>query len=277
LSVDNISLSGVNSNCLLAFDSIEVQSINISDYSNYSTTHFLNIKSSSTKSSSVSILSSSLGKTLFSNFNFKSFEKIIVANSIFTEITAAGVIWFEPTQIFSIDSSKKGENGVLRELFRQLKFAMEKQGDYIQALSFKSFEYEAFHKEIKLKSYREAWQDKFTLFFGSINKHGINWFIPVIVIACLTFVSSSLITLSYFNQLHDDFSLYGIKNLLNILNLNFHHYFFQFGNPAFQLEKIYDCSAYQITVSMNLLSFFHRIFLSVLIYQTIISFRKYSK
>lgn len=276
-SVQNVLLKGLNSNSIIVFDNIKTQNLEVSGYSNYSTTRFLNITASTKHDSKLTILNSHLGETLFSNFDFKSFEKSIIANSLFTEITAANVTWFEPKQIFNNDSSKKAENNVLRELFRQLKFAMEKQGDYVQSIVFKRYEYKSFHKETRKKAIWKALNDNLTLWFGSVNRHGTNWAVPLTVMAVLTFISSTLITLSYFNLFHPDLSLYGIKNLLSIINLNIHHYFFQFFDPTFKLEEIYGCSSYEITVSMNLLSFCHRVFLSIFIYQTIVAFRKYSK
>lgn len=274
-SIQDIILTGLNSSSVIVFDTIKTQNLLVSGYSNYSTTHFLNISSSTKHNSEITIINSHLGKTLFSNFNFKSFEKMIIDNSIFTEITAANVMWFEPTQIFSADSSKKGEHRILRELFRQLKFAMEKQGDYIQALSFKSFEYQAFHKEIKPRSCKEAGQEKITLFFGSINKHGTSWGLPLVAALVSTFLFTSLITLSVRNLFHFELSTVGFINMIRISLLDSWAYYFQLLNPAFQLDKIYQDQV--INTPASGFAILHRILLSILIYQIISSFRKYSK
>lgn len=291
--LNSLSLTGMNSTCVISFYSLLVKTVLIDNYSNFSTTQFFNISSPSTTDSRIEITKSYLGKTHFSDFNFKSYKKISIAHSVLTEITSTNVEWFEPNQVslfqqqftFS-DSTLKGKkinktfgikaNQALRELYRQLKFAQEKQGNTMQALIFKRYEYEAFQEEIKYTSFKSSYQDRITLFLASINKHGTNWLRPIIIIIIWTISLSFLITASISGQLHFCFSLNGLSNLIEI-GSNSLNYFFQLLSPAFTLDRVYTSSSFKISSVTYALALLHRIILSVLIYQTIVAFRKYSK
>lgn len=146
----------------------------------------------------------------------------------------------------------------LREIFRQLKFAMEKQGDRVQALEFKKYEMVAFRKELKSSKFFLHW-DRIIMFFNRSNSYGQNWYKPVV-----------------FTLLSNLIFYFFITNSLDInWKTNFSGYW-RLLNPAHYQDKIFD-SVSNFNCSASFWDLVQRIFVSYFIFQTVSAFRKYIK
>lgn len=113
---------------------------------------------------------SNFGKAQFFQVDFRSFERIVFGNTILTEIATSNVKWFEPAQLADGTIStaqsklkttiKKKDYTVVklaresirelnsrREIYRQLKYAAQKQGDIPLSHEFQRQEME-YYKEV---------------------------------------------------------------------------------------------------------------------------------
>jgi hypothetical protein len=282
-NVNNLSLQGINSNCIISFELILVKSLKLLNYSNFSTTQFFGVEADGKKDSKLEIIDSFLGKTHFSTINFKTFYKIDIDRSILTEITATYVSWFNKEQIessrlkISYYSAQKigyeiAKNELNQEIFRQLKFAMEKQGDRIQYLKFRELEIESYRQVIKRKN-NKLNQDRLILWLGLTNQHGQDWFRPVWMACISLFLFTLLIIISQSDQLKWTVSLdfVSIKNTL-IIYCNNLFIFWHLLNPTHNIDVLGKIKGW--TLFWDFLS---RLFLAFFIYQTISAFRKFSK
>jgi hypothetical protein len=265
--LNNMLLTGINSNCIFTLGTIKIDDLKILNYSNFSTTQFLNISPLS-KHSVLKIENSYMGKTHFSNFNFKEFLKISIYNSNVTEITSTNVKWFYNNQVKDLTDEVK------RELFRQIKIAMDKQGDRISYLKFHSYEVEA-HRRYLNKNNLQI-QDRIILWLGLTNQHGQNWIKPVLLATGFTFLFSALIVFCQSDKLSFSIELTR-SNLCNTFCVYWNNMaiFWHLLNPAHRLDLIFaDQKIRGISLLWDYLS---RLFLAFFIYQTISAFRKYSK
>jgi hypothetical protein len=118
------------------------------------------------------IFNSNLGVCELYNTFLDSFTKVAIKNSVLSEIITSNVRWFRLNQLEKPEdypgSAQEFYWSNRREFFRQLKYAMNKQGNRIQALEFKSYEMSAFHKELSTqKTNRKNFTNKIILWLGS--------------------------------------------------------------------------------------------------------------
>ncbi len=183
------------------------------------------------------ISNSNLGKALFSNFDFKSFNEIIFDNATITEIITTNVVWFLPQQLHIKASTRLTESKAKRSLFKQLKLSQEKQSDTIQSLIFKSYEYEAYREEIKNKE--SSFGDRIILIVNSISKHGTYWQGPVLLILLFAFILNGIIFIIGNQFTTFETTKSGVIHLLDAFFVSNWSAFFQILNPVFSTEKIY--------------------------------------
>ncbi|MDD2829926.1 MAG: hypothetical protein PHW18_10165 [Sulfuricurvum sp.] len=123
----------------------------------------------------------------FYDFNIsKSIKKI--TKTSFLDSNLSSVQWGD---IFEIESTK--------DMFRQLKFVNDKQGNYIEANSFYSKEMESHKKEIFKKSnwYSPLWQEKIIFLLSeNISNFGQSWFLAL---SWLILINLFFYTIVYLN------------------------------------------------------------------------------
>lgn len=178
----DIPISDINLRCTnfgnLTFRDIDTSCIVISDFQNHNRVTFSNIQINPGKSS-LNIVDSDLDKTLFLNVDCSKFGEVIVAKSDVSSVTFSNCIL--PTNILlgSSDPSmgygikyfeKANRSGYHRENYRQLKMAMEKQGNLSAALKYKA-------KEMHYLRRENSWSwDKILLYLNFFsNNHGLSW------------------------------------------------------------------------------------------------------
>jgi len=253
--------------------------LNFDFFNNYSTLSLISIKAFNSNSE-LSITHSNIGRTHFFNAFLDTFDKVEIFNSILTEIVIANVKWFEDKKLNStiIVSSEDYTNK--KEIYRQIKCALEKQGDRIASLRFKALEMSAFKNESfsKVKCYKKIFGiDRFILWIGQTNNFGQNWLKPVLFAIGFTLFFYFLIVVGISDKL--SYSLNPNKASFQITWNELMYYcniIPQLMNPTNTLSKILPENTV-LSFCVNLWDYLLKIFLAFFIFQIISAFRKYMK
>lgn len=288
LIVTNTKLQGANFDASLIFNNVKFQVLNLYYFSNYGKLQFVDVAPTKAVDETKLLMQNSyLGKAQFLNMDLKSFNIIRISNCDLTEISTSNVQWFELNQLNPHISDRKSYKSQLkdegisqilhkrnREVFRQLKFAMEKQGDRIQYLVFKQYEMTCFKKELQLS---ESWNNgnRFIMFINQINDFGQNWWRPASLAIILAIIFSFLLIISQKISWHPAENLSDVKRTFEIFWQNV-KVIPQLLNPAFSLADIFGKDVI-IKGTTYWIGIFYRIIFAILIFQSITAFRKYSK
>ncbi|MCU0351573.1 MAG: hypothetical protein MUF43_12225 [Flavobacterium sp.] len=246
LDVGKINISGFNSSANIIFRGIFVNEFGIISFTNNSGLIFSflngssedwldNVDNLTTLPNTFYIEDSDLGKAQFYNVDFNSFDKVIINSAILSDISTSLITWFKDDLLnetalndakrLFINAKKRkrlveGRKRHLllrlnsnREIFRQLKYVAQKQGDIPQSLTF---------QRIEMRYYRQ------------INKLEKSWW-----------RSESLILWS--NHFSNDFGQSWLKafvllqyDLIEFLNMNFEPCEFEnFQYSFLELEKVH--------------------------------------
>lgn len=141
-----------------------INSLELENFRNNGFLRFLNCKSMKVDDnpSQFIISRSNLGKAEFYNFDFASFFKINITNSILLETLFIGSKWTR--NIVSEDTFKKQTSvkdsiaderlyaDQIREVYKQIKFALSKQGNSVEEQYFHGLEMNAYNKSLPWKS-----------------------------------------------------------------------------------------------------------------------------
>ncbi|MEJ7677720.1 MAG: hypothetical protein WKG06_07605 [Segetibacter sp.] len=104
-------------------------------------------------SSDVYILDSYLGNAELYNINFKEFNKVIIRNSLLTGCSFINVIW--PKDVLTnINENKtaKEVNNDKKEVYKQIKYALSKQGDNVTEQQFHGLEMNIYNKTLSFRN-----------------------------------------------------------------------------------------------------------------------------
>jgi hypothetical protein len=181
LIFENIVVSTITLQCSnfgnIMFRNTDTHLITIKNFQNYNRLTFANLRMVYEKHHLI-IFDSNIDKTEFVNVDFKKFNEIVIARSEVSNLTLSNCSLPEKFQIGTEDprfgyiiaeEEKINDNMYHRENFRQLKMAMEKQGNRDAALRFKSREMHYLRKEL-----RWGW-DKVLLYLNYFsNNHGLS-------------------------------------------------------------------------------------------------------
>ncbi|WP_321286687.1 hypothetical protein [uncultured Sunxiuqinia sp.] len=220
------------------------------------------------------IYDSNINDTEFININFKKFDEVVIAKSNVSNILLSNSLFPRkiqtetklPTLGYKIEPHENiNKNMYYRETYRQLKLAMEKQGNRNLALQFKAKEMHHLRKELKI-----GW-DKTLLYLNFIsNNHGISWIRGIIFTIAIGYVFFCI----YNSTLSDQYFYWDINSSREqtkeafIFGLN-HFSSFIASFPKLRLDD--NSNTWQTNLSVLA----SRIFIGYGIYQTITSFRKY--
>lgn len=275
----NTTISGSNFKSNINFKYCNFKKLTLHFLYNYSTISIMSGKAYD-KDSEITIADSNLGKMQFLNMFFDTFKKIDIYNSILTEIITTNVKWFNPenlNQLFAIDSFEFSQK---REVFRQLKYVLEKQGNKIESLKFKSLEIKLYKQE--QFSQHKWWKrilnnDRFILWIGWTNDFGQNWIRPVILIISFVFVFYCLMVIGISDKLsfYPNFTLESIKVTYSEI-VKYIQSYPQLLNPVHVLDKVFpDVKNFGFWI--HSIDYMIRIFLAFFIFQIISAFRKFAK
>jgi len=163
---------------------------------------------------------SNFGKAQFFQTNFRSFDNLSFHNVILTDISTSLVNWFSKDQLedthlnmqrtrfieekktkdkLRISNARKALLAMLnskKEIYRQLKFAAQKQGDIPLSHEFQRWEME-YYKEITKYEKPRKWSEFLILYTSQSNNFGQSWiraFWGLVVFSFLSYIPIGFLT-----------------------------------------------------------------------------------
>ncbi|WP_413998201.1 hypothetical protein ACMDB5_10485 [Flavobacterium sp. W1B] len=275
----NTKISGDNYNSNIVFNHCNFNNLIFDFFYNYSTLSIISAKSFG-KNSIITIAHSNLGKFHFFNVFFNTFEKIKIFNSVLTEIITANVKWFDDNKLNTDSTTSHHTFEQKKEIYRQLKYALDKQGNRISSLHFKALEMRTYKQEsfIKVKWYKRIFNiNRFVLWVGQTNDFGLNWLKPVLLSFLFLLIFHFLIIVGISDELSYSINLNycSLNRTWVIYSENFSS-LPQLMNPTHILSRIYPKNA-NFSFIVHFLDYFLKIILAFFIFQTVSAFRKYMK
>jgi hypothetical protein len=272
LKINKIKVTGDNHKGNLIFNQCDFGFIEFDHFYNYNNLALTTCKAlPDTNNSTLAIKNSNLGKTQLFNVNHNTFNSIEIQDSFMGDIIVSGVEWFIDEKL---NQSTRNEPHKLREIYRQLKYAQEKQGNHIQALDFKAMELYHFKTEFSEKGFWN--KNRLILWSSQTNNFGTDWWKPVVWLFWITIIFYILIAeLIHFKDLKQITCLCTDINLLLKPLLDEIKFLPELFSPIRTWSKNYPNGLIGFLVST--LDVFHRIVLAFFIFQIISAFRKYYK
>ncbi|RPD39116.1 hypothetical protein [Chitinophaga barathri] len=155
--IEDVNISGIARGMSLFMYNIEIGQLAIKLFVNENRFKLSNIKPQNGKGN-VLLSHSQLGKAELSSINFKKFNVVIIDEVNLVDCTFNNVLWSNNVFGSSAHLSHLGVKDVddvfnlrSRETFRQLKYAMSKQGDIINEQKFHSLEMGMYYKTLSWK------------------------------------------------------------------------------------------------------------------------------
>lgn len=177
ISINSFDVAGTNLG-VITINNISIGDFSIVSFSNLNS-FMINNLSPNMGNSYFVIDKSNVGKIELLNTNLKKFDEVVIVNSNVSDIVLSNSVLPEKIQIANKDSKigygpseelELKEASFFRETYRQLRIALEKQGNQSLALSYKAKEFYFLRKELPF-----GW-DKMLLYLNYIsNNHGISW------------------------------------------------------------------------------------------------------
>jgi len=272
-------ISGNSYNSNIVFNHCNFNQLNFDFFYNYSTVSIISAKGYG-DNSNLTIAHSNLGQTHLFNVFLDSFDKINIYNSVLTDIIIANVKWFSDEKLNSELSTSQHTYEQRKEIYRQLKCALEKQGNRIASLHFKGLEMKTFKQEsfAKIKWYKKIFNvDRFVLWVGQTNDFGLNWFKPVLFAIGFSIIFHFLIVIGISDNLTylPNLSCKSFETTCNIYTEHLSK-LPQLMNPTHILSRVFPDKT-NISFSVHSLDYLLKIILAFFIFQTISAFRKYIK
>lgn len=216
------------------------------------------------KNSHFGIKNSNLGKAEFFQVDFSSFDEVNIIDSILFECLFINATWsnniksfysdqmdnYKKDRILSKNLLKKIKSKLFkskiyyretkeqlknkREVYKQIKFALSKQGDFVNEQMFHGLEMDTYYKILSWKKYRNI-STKFILKLSSLtSNYGQSLLRPM-----LTLVIVNILLFSWFNYFDGSYfvPLSEIKySDINNTILQFIQYFLQHLNPLHKID-----------------------------------------
>lgn len=300
-TIETIVLTGENHRGNISLMDILVSNLDIRNFTNYGSFQLINLtpRKQQDTISTLEIKDSYLEKSFFINCDLSDFNDYLISNSIFSNIRSSNTTWFDFNALYKShekrtkqsikqikrkNSNYRTENyqnesflSKTRETFRQLKYAMESQGDRVESLKFKSSELKAFYRLLQLKA-RWFNGDRLILWAGASNDHGLNWFKPILIYIPFLLLLYVLITVSTCNSL--GFHLHMNKESFQMTFNELVHnlpLLPELLNPTHSLEKVIPKSGYSVNLGSGLLDFLSKLLFAFFAFQTVSAFRRFGK
>ncbi|MBD1387027.1 pentapeptide repeat-containing protein [Mucilaginibacter rigui] len=273
IPVSSLTISGVNFGNVI-FKKIETHFITIVDFNNHNKLTFSGLKLNGLYNVFI-IFDSNVNSTEFVNIDFRKFHEFVISKSEVSNILLSNSILPSKLQIgtkhpqygYVIKADEKiNDNTYFRESYRQLKLAMEKQGNKSYALAFKAKEMFYLRREVPF-----GW-DKVLLYLNYwSNNNGLSWSRGLI----FTFLISWIMFLLYEHTLIHSSFYWSLSITKTEAIQGFRNGFDGFLNflASFPLFKKLEND--KNTAATNAVFIASRILIGYGIYQTITAFRKF--
>jgi len=283
--VEEFSFHGNNTKAKIKLHNVQPLKLGFFEFTNSSKIQFFDFSPYYKGISVFEVSQSNLGSTEFYNAFLNKFTEIRITNSVVSDIITSNIRWFDPKLLEPEKHLGNSEKNFFyrnnRETFRQLKYAMEKQGNKIYALQFKSFEMQAYKNELRYKPDKKWYHelpDKVILYLNQIsNSHGINPVKPFVWILSFTVVFYWLIVISISPNLTWLPSLQANDWITSVKEFaKYSSAMPKMLNPLFVFDKTF-IGFQSEHFSTSLWELLHRVFLSYLLFQFVSAFRKFVK
>lgn len=272
IEIFNLGYSTLESELIVANSSIK--SLTIDNFRNNGVIKFLNCNSfENSQYSEILINQSNMGKAEFMKFNFASFTKINITNSVILESLFINCIWSKQNIISkevyfdsALETADKNSKAVLaenlKEVYKQIKYACYKQGDNVQEQFFHGLEMNEYYKTLSFRT--DLWTKLILLLSSWTSNFGQSFIRPlisIIVVNILIFQVMYFLGATKFNS-------YQIFNLNNYWNT--FASLLNFMNPLHKNDP-------ELTGGPFILDTIARIFSSYFIYNIIRATRRFVK
>lgn len=275
IDFNSVAFNGTNVNGNILMRDCGVSSVSFDGFSNSANITFANIKAITLPDSLWSIQNAILGKINLLNIDFSSFGKFLIQFSSLTEISFSYVNW-DLSGRLNMGLDKKDRIIANRELYRQLKYAADRQGDRIQALAFKAKEMTYLRQALKSKKWSsiEHLGNHCMMWLNKSNNYGQDWGTPLLLLLGLNIICYFLILVSYSQDLVCDvyFSMDSLNTTWKIFKDNFAKYW-SLLNPVRRLKDVFPSETYSAWTTFW--DFINRIVVTYFIFQIVSAFRKY--
>ncbi len=313
IDVGILSISGYNTSVNISFERVFVNQLKITGFRNSAGLIFSNLVPSHSKwysdkakkmlrGNALYVSDTNFGKAQFYQTHFNSFDTIVFHNVICTDISTSLVKWFTPAQLDrnELSSMRKTYKKALKtknkieisnavkslesayqskkEIFRQLKYASQKQGDIPLSLEFLKWEMDYYRKIVCLKKPKN-WSEVIILWSSQTNNYGQSWLKALGLFVVFSFLF--YLPIGFFNSNTIDYSKFALSwsNILNNLRMIFYDNFYNWVlllNPVHNLKDLNE-NIKQAPSIIYVFDFLSRIVSSYFIFQIVSAFRKYFK
>ncbi len=169
--------------------------LELDNFRNNGSLRFLNCQAQNFDSmpSQFLISRSNLGKAEFYNFDFASFQRVNIVNSVLLESLYISSNWTsnivsidpytQPPVSTKSDLPKRIYASVIREVYKQIKFAMSKQGNFIEEQYFHGLEMNAY--DISLSFKNSFWTKSILKLSHWTSNYGQSFLRPLLTIALI--------------------------------------------------------------------------------------------
>lgn len=271
-------ITGDNHGGNLVFNLCKLKNLKIDNFNNYSNLSLLSVKAYD-NDSLFSICNTNLGKTQLFNTSLDNFKQIIISNSILLDLLTANVIWFADEQLFTGNNNER-EYVQIREVYRQLKYSSEKEGNIISSLRFKALELQAYRKELysKYSFFSRLFRnDTYLMWAGMTNNNWQCWFKPVILAIFSGAFLHFLMIVGISEELEYSFNMSSYS--WSVTCSEYYKYFNtlpQVMNPTHILSRVFGVGKV-LSTPVYLFDYFLRIVITFFIFQVVTAFRRYMK
>ncbi|MBD1384608.1 hypothetical protein IDJ75_04900 [Mucilaginibacter rigui] len=311
LDIGILNLSGYNTLAKVTFKHTAIRQIRAKEFINESGLIFSDVIASGSDwpdgnngflGSALYMDNTNFGKAQFFQTNFKSFEKVVFTNIILTEIATSNVTWFtakklEDGIIVSLKTKLKAtiktkdklkieqdrnalirELNTIKEIYRQLKFAAQKQGDIPLSHEFQRIEM-GYYKEITQVERPRRWSEFLILYSSQSNNFGQSWVRALwglIVFSFICYIPVGFLTSEHLDYTKAAVSLDDLIVNARVIFLDNIKTWLTLFNPTHRVKDITE-SIDKFSSWVYFWDFISRIVVAYFIFQMVSAFRKFSK
>ena len=279
MNILKAKLTGNNYGCNVTFDHCDFNKLLFDFFHNHSTLSIISACPFNSDSK-ITINHSHIGKTHFFNTSLNKFDKIVINNSVLIDIITANVEWFKDKNLNSDILPSSDSYTQKKEIYRQIKFALEKQGDRISSLQFKALEMKAFKKEsfAKVPWYKKIINtDRFILWVGQTNNFGQTWLRPTGLAILFSLFFHFLIVIGISDKLaYWPVFSYDSMSITWDEYVKYFYVFPQLMNPTHFIKRVFPEES-GLCTAVYFYDYLLKITLAFFIFQIVSAFRKYMK
>lgn len=210
--IGNLNIGYVNIKSEIEIFNSQINTVEIINIRNNGNIRFLNCKSFpiKNKKSEFKLIESNLGKCEFFQFDFASYDEVNIINSVLIDCLFIDCIWTNNIKSYYPDQ-KDTYNNILhwqanlhlknkREVYKQLKYALSKQGDAINEHMFHGFEMDTYNASLDKWNYKNLATKTILTLSSLTSNYGQSLLRPILTLIIVNGILFSV--LNYFLNLY---------------------------------------------------------------------------